>query len=242
MIRCVDLYKSYGHTRVLGGVSFSVDSGQILAVLGSSGTGKSTLLRVLSGVEGFDQGHLVVDGCRLEPGGEAALSQEELWPNITMVFQDLFLWPHLTNRENLLLPARNRHGSKAEEICNALIERLDLSGFIDRHPNEASRGQRQIVAVARALALKPRVLLLDEVTASLDMSRAVALTAALREVAQSGTTILHVTHQLGFARHTADSIMFLENGAVAEFGSIDILNTPASSGLQAFVALANRAN
>lgn len=225
------LSKSFGSVRVLTDIDITLESGELVALLGASGAGKSTLLRILSMIDTPDAGKVVLDG--QDPGPTP-------WPDVTVVFQDLFLWPHLSNRENIELPLRARRLADSAAKVERVIEALELGSFIGRYPNQVSRGQRQAVAIARAIALSPRYLLLDEVTASLDVTRAARLAVLLRELTTAGTGILIITHQLVFARSWADRVVFLDGGRIGEQGLSAILDSPKSPSLREFVATLSR--
>jgi len=159
------------------------------------------------------------------------------WPKLTAVFQQLFLWPHLTLRENILLPVRRRTGGNIHNELDAMIEAFDMGGFIDNYPNEASLGQRQRVALARALMLQPKYLLLDEITSALDVEQIAKILSYLQNLRGKDIGIFIITHLLGFARHAADNVVFMAGGEVVESGTPDILKNPKSERLFQFLSV-----
>jgi ABC-type polar amino acid transport system ATPase subunit len=159
------------------------------------------------------------------------------WPKLTTVFQQLFLWPHLTLRENILLPVRLRDVPDMIEHLDALIDAFDMKEFIDRYPNEASLGQRQRVALARALMLKPRYLLLDEITSALDVEQIAKILSYLKQLRGKDIGIFIITHLLGFARHAADQVLFMADGEINERGGPEILKDPKTERLYQFLSV-----
>jgi ABC-type polar amino acid transport system ATPase subunit len=224
---------------VLDRIDITIYPSKITALMGPSGAGKTTLLRALSLVEPPDSGAVSINDIVYK----YPLTQEVVphpWPMVTVVFQDLFLWPHVTNGENILLGCRKRFGSKANKKVSQLADQLGFTGLLDRFPNQISRGQRQLIAIARALALEPAYLLLDEVSASLDLAKVSRVTDVLRDRARQGTGILSITHQIGFARHSADRFVYLDGGQIREDGDVTQIDSPKSSEFAAYLELVRR--
>lgn len=235
------LTKRFGATVALDNVNCCVEAGKITAVVGPSGSGKSTLLRVLSLVEIPETGVINIDGNEYSFPTNAGRI-EPPWPRVTVVFQQLFLWPHLTLRDNILLPAQRRGIRQIDTKLKELISAFDMAGFIDRHPNETSQGQRQRAALARGLLLEPAYILLDEVTSALDVESIAAVVEHLSAVRASGIGILIVTHLLGFARRSADYVLFVDGGRVLESGGREILERATHPKLKRFIGLVERAD
>ena len=251
MLAAHDLVKNYGPHRVLDGVSLALKPGELTALIGPSGSGKTTLLRALAGLEKPDQGIIQLgearfDGAVVAPEGvdwpytgtAAATSPAAtppFWPQVTVVFQQLFLWPHLTLRENILLPARNLQGRDHNAALAHWVKKLDMAEFIDRYPNEASGGQKQRVAIARALMLRPQFLLLDEITSALDVQQTARILEFLPELKAHGMGILLITHALNFARQAADQVAYIEGGKILEAGPAMLLNKPKTAALKKFM-------
>lgn len=238
MLTARNLARRVGTRALLADIDFAVAPGSAIAVLGPNGSGKSSLLRALALVDVADVGEVAIDdrtyrfplAARIEPP----------WPDVTLVFQQLFLWPHMTLRENLMLPLRKRDRGKArdpEREVLGVTSALDLQHLLDRHPNEVSLGERQRAAIARAVLLRPRYLLLDEPTSALDVEHAELLLQYLVALRKSGIGIVVVTHMLGFARRLADQFAFMDNGRIAEMGSVSGLDDPRTAHLREFVSL-----
>lgn len=207
-----DLKKSYGEHNVLDDLSFSVDEGEVLVILGPSGCGKSTLLRCINGLESIQSGVVSLEG-------EEILNNPKELPlirqKIGMVFQSYDLFPHLTVLKNLLLApirAQKRQRKEVEAEALELLERVGLAGRENSFPHELSGGQKQRVAIARALAMEPDIILFDEPTSALDPEMVGEVLQVMKAIAKSGTTMIIVTHEIGFAKEVADRIVFLENG------------------------------
>lgn len=216
-------------------VSLTVMPGQITVLIGPSGTGKTTLLRCLALLDRPQQGEIVVDENRFAFPWPAEQAFTPPWPRLTTVFQQLFMWPHLTLRENILLPVRLR-GGKTETLAE-MIDAFDMAGYIDRYPNEVSLGQRQRAALARAVLLEPRYLLLDEITSALDVEQVAKILTYLKTLRERGIGLFIITHLLGFARHTADQILFMADGTIIERGGPEILRNPSSERLFQFLSV-----
>ena len=239
MLSGQDIYKSFAGNHVLKGVDIKIAPGEITCLIGPSSGGKTTLLRAMALLDYPDQGRIRFDDRQYD----FPLKEENIappWPQITAVFQSLFLWPHLTLRENIMLPARQRN-AKAQEDLKGLIALFEMESFIDNFPNEASVGQRQRAALARALILNPEYILMDEITSALDVEQTAKILTKLAHLKQRGIGILLITHQLGFTRSAADQIIFLESGKVAEQGGPEILSNPKTQRLRQFLSLAELA-
>ena len=208
--------KAFGTNRVLDDVSFEAEFDHVLALIGPSGGGKSTLLRLLAGLDRPDSGEILVDGVVLERSEEALRSYRR---TIGTVFQAYNLFPHLSARGNVVLPLVEVHGlSKAEAGSRAdeVLRRFQLADHADKQPGLLSGGQRQRVAIARALAIEPGFLLLDEPTSALDPEMTAEVLDVIAELRGSGKPIILVTHEMGFARQSADLVAFVADGGIRE--------------------------
>jgi ABC-type polar amino acid transport system ATPase subunit len=230
------LSKSYNSESVFKNVSLELLPGTITTMLGPSGTGKSTLLRILSLLESPDSGSIEIDGDEYAHRDEGSFAAKAPWPKLTIVFQQLHLWPHLTLRENIMLPLK-LSGNSDSPLAAKLVDSLSMNRFIDRHPNEVSIGQRQLCAFVRAVCLSPRYLFLDEITSSLDVEYTAKLLACLRDLREQGVAILLTTHLIGFARKSADEVIFLESGGIVESGSSSIIDAPNTERFANFLSM-----
>lgn len=234
--------KRVGTRAILDHVSLSIKPGEITALIGPSGAGKTTLLKALSLLDPPDSGSLILDGYRYQFPLTKKDKLVAPWPTVTVVFQQLFLWPHLTLRANILMPHGDRPSAQKLALLQHLIERFKMTEFIDRHPNHASLGQRQRAALVRAMLLEPSYILLDEITSSLDVEQVASILSELRVMRDNGIGILLVTHLLHFAREAADSVVFLEDGTVTESGGREMLINPQSARVREFIAMAQFAS
>jgi polar amino acid transport system ATP-binding protein len=247
LVEIHDVHKSYGGIEVLRGIDLTIAPGEVVAILGPSGSGKSTLLRTINHLESVDQGSVSVDGQLIgyeRRGGRLyELREKEILKRRTqigIVFQNFNLFPHLTALENVTeapIDLGLLGKEAAREQALALLERVGLADKAGHYPRQLSGGQQQRVAIARALALSPKVLLFDEPTSALDPELVGEVLDVIRHLARSGTTLIIVTHEIGFAREVADRVVFIDAGAVVEQGSPDVvLNTPEHPRTREFLA------
>ncbi|MFO0926393.1 MAG: amino acid ABC transporter ATP-binding protein [Gemmataceae bacterium] len=221
MIEVHDLVKSHGELHVLRGVSLTVRRGEVAAVIGPSGGGKSTLLRCINGLERFQGGRVQVADLALLPGTTAPPLLQTLRRRVGMVFQQFHLFPHLSVLDNVLagpLYAQKRRREEAEPEARELLARVGLADKAAARPEQLSGGQQQRVAIARALAVKPDAILFDEPTSALDPKMAAEVLAVMADLAASGQTMIVVTHAMGFARRVATVVHVMHDGTVAESG------------------------
>jgi polar amino acid transport system ATP-binding protein len=208
--------KHFGSAHVLKDVSTHFNAGEVTVIVGSSGSGKSTLLRTLNRLEKHDSGEIVIDGITV---CDEAASLKALHAQVGMVFQQFNLFPHLSALDNVsLAPRRVRKASRgdAQEQAMALLDRVGLRAHAHKHPFALSGGQQQRVAIARALAMQPRIMLFDEPTSALDPEMVKEVLDVMKGLAQSGMTMLVVTHEMGFAREVADRILYVDKGTVLQ--------------------------
>jgi polar amino acid transport system ATP-binding protein len=239
------LHKAYGATPVLRGIDLQVAAHEVLVIVGPSGSGKSTLLRCINFLEDYDAGRILVSGRlvgKREIAGRLVRDSEDginrMRAEIGMVFQGFYLFPHRTVLQNVVLaPMRVRGLSRAEAEAGAeaLLRRIGLLDKANAYPEQLSGGQQQRVAIVRALAMKPAVMLFDEVTSALDPRLVGEVLDLMRELAREGRTMIVVTHEMGFARDVADRIAFMEHGVVVEEGpSAQLLDAPSDRRTRAF--------
>lgn len=213
-----DLHKSFGDLEVLKGVSLDVMKGEVICIIGPSGSGKSTLIRCINALNPINSGSIVVEGQEVH---DPALDKLELRKKVGMVFQQYNLFPHKTALQNVMMaPIKvlKRPKDEVEADARKLMARVNLQGKEDSYPGELSGGQQQRVAIARSLAMNPKVMLFDEVTAALDPETVKEVLLAIKDLAQSGMTCILVTHEMGFAREVADHIYFTDRGVIVEHG------------------------
>ena len=219
VIRVEALSKRFGSLAVLHDVSCTVAASEVVCIIGPSGSGKSTLLRCINGLEAATAGQVFVDGV---PVHHAKTDIDGLRQRIGMVFQRFNLFPHKTVLENVVLGPVAVLGlsrAAAEERAHALLARVGLAEKADAYPNQLSGGQQQRVAIARALAMQPEMMLFDEPTSSLDPEMVGDVLAVMQQLAKDGMTMVVVTHEMGFARHVANRVIFMDEGRIVEEGT-----------------------
>ncbi len=213
-----EVWKSFGDHEVLRGLSLDIDEGQMVCLIGASGSGKSTLLRCLNLLEPVDDGAILLDGQDITDPG---LDPQPVRQRIGMVFQSFNLFPHMTALENVLLAPRRIRRKRREELlpeAEALFLRFGLADRMSHYPDQLSGGQQQRVAIIRALAMRPEVMLFDEVTSALDPALVGEVLDVLRALKAEGMTMVLATHEMAFAREAADKVCFLDEGRIAEEG------------------------
>ena len=244
-IKATNIWKKFNNLGVLKGIDLEVNEGEVVAVIGPSGGGKSTLLRCLNKLETIDKGSITIDGeelCRETSGGTEYVKNNDVRRiacKMGMVFQQFNLFPHMTVLENLIeAPVNVQKRDKAEVIKEAevLLAKVGLSDKRDVYPRKLSGGQQQRVAIARALAMKPAIMLFDEPTSSLDPELTGEVLRAMRELADEKMTMVVVTHEMGFAREVATKVVFMADGHVQEQGSPEeIFINPKNERLKSFL-------
>ncbi len=216
VIRFEGVHKWFGKLHVLNNINLQVRAGEVVVVCGPSGSGKSTLIRTINELEPINEGKLVVDGMDLS---DKKTDINKLRAEIGFVFQQFNLYPHLSVLKNITLAPikiRNTPGKEAGEQAMALLERVGLPEKRDAYPSQLSGGQQQRVAIARGLAMKPKIMLFDEPTSALDPEMIGEVLQVMKDLALSGMTMVVVTHEMGFAREVAHRVIFMDNGTILE--------------------------
>lgn len=237
MIEIKDLKKSFGDLEVLKGITETIKDGEIVSIIGPSGSGKSTFLRCINLLEEPTGGHIFIDGEEItDPKHDINKMRE----NLGMVFQRFNLFPHKTVLENITLAPINVKGESkedAEKTARELLQRVGLLDKADVYPNSLSGGQQQRVAIARALAMHPDIMLFDEPTSALDPEMVGEVLAVIRQLTETGMTMVIVTHEMGFAREVSDRVFFMDQGYIMEQGTPeDIFNNPKEARTKDFLA------
>lgn len=243
-----NLHKRYGALDVLKGISLAANDGAVISILGSSGSGKSTLLRCINLLENPHQGEILVTGEALKlkaaRNGELIAADNRqinrLRSQIGFVFQNFNLWPHMSVLDNIIeAPRRVLGQSRAEavEVAEALLEKVGIADKRHAYPNELSGGQQQRAAIARTLAMQPKVILFDEPTSALDPEMVQEVLSVIRNLAEEGRTMLLVTHEMGFARQVSSEVVFLHQGLVEEQGTPEqVFDNPLSARCRQFMS------
>ena len=216
-LECKELHKSFGTERVLKGVNLTLKAGTISVIKGYSGCGKTTLLRCLAGLSGFDNGEISYNfnGSIIKNSGNLPQNKETLFPSLSVVFQQLYLWPHMTARQNIDSVWHKAHDGYSEDEMKALSHKLGISTLLDKYPSQLSLGQNQRVALLRAISFKPKLLLLDEVTSALDDKNIEVVVEILRELKDINCSILAITHSSEFAEILRANMYVMDRGQLA---------------------------
>jgi polar amino acid transport system ATP-binding protein len=237
LVEVTDIRKSFGTVEVLSGISLNVEKGEIVAVIGRSGSGKSTMLRCINGLERVQAGRIVVDGVEVT-APDADLNA--LRARVGMVFQSYNLFPHLTVERNIMLALRlvkKLADPAAREMARRMVEKVGLADKLNAYPDELSGGQQQRVAIARSLAMQPTMMLFDEITSALDPELVGEVLRVLEELAREGMTMMLVTHEMNFAKNGADRVIFMHHGRVHEDGPArETLLEPRTAELGSFLS------
>jgi polar amino acid transport system ATP-binding protein len=232
-----EVHKAYGEHEVLKGVSLNVERHEVVCLIGASGSGKSTLLRCVNALEEISSGEIRIDGDTVTGAG---VDLNALRRDVGIVFQSYNLFPHMSVLENVMLAPTRVAGiskSEAQQRAMALLESVGMQDKAKSYPDMLSGGQQQRVAIVRALAMQPRVMLLDEITAALDPELVGDVLEIVRELARGGLTMLLATHEMGFAKEVASQVCFLDNGSILERGSAkDIFENPREERTQQFLS------
>jgi polar amino acid transport system ATP-binding protein len=236
LVELHNVVKRFGTNTVLDRVSLSVEAGEIIAVIGRSGSGKSTMLRCINGLEPIQEGRIVFDG---ETVNDPATNLRKLRQRVGIVFQSYNLFPHLSVERNITLAPRVVKGMEREaarELAAAALARVGLADKIDAYPDQLSGGQQQRVAIARSLAMRPQLMLFDEITSALDPELTGEVLKVLERVAGEGMTMMLVTHEMGFARRVATRLIFMHQGRIWEEGrASNVLAKPRTPELETFL-------
>jgi polar amino acid transport system ATP-binding protein len=229
--------KRYGQNTVLNGVSLAVEKGEIIAIIGRSGSGKSTMLRCVNGLEPIQGGTVAFDGTVVN---DPKTDLRALRQHVGIVFQSFNLFPHLSVEKNITLApkvVKSVPQGEARKLAEAVLRKVGLGGKIDAYPDQLSGGQQQRVAIARSLAMSPQLMLFDEITSALDPELVGDVLKVLEEVAREGMTMMLVTHEIGFARKVAHRVVFMHEGKIWEQGpAAATLGRPATPELETFLS------
>lgn len=250
-VNFLNVHKSFGDVEVLKGINLTVNSSQVVCLIGPSGSGKSTLLRCVNHLETTTAGAILVDGAmmgynvrgdRLVEASEKEINRRR--EKVGMVFQSFNLFGHMTALENVAfapIKLKKKTKAQAQAAARELLTKVGLSDKVSNYPSQLSGGQQQRVAIARALAMEPTVMLFDEPTSALDPELVGEVLEVMRELAHSGMTMIIVTHEMGFAREVADEVVFMDGGVVVERGAPgDILDHPQHERTRTFLSRVNR--
>ncbi len=237
IIMCRNVHKWYGDFHVLNDVSVVIKRSEVVVIFGPSGSGKSTFIRCINRLEEHQRGQIIVDGIELS---NDIRNIEAIRSEVGMVFQQFNLFPHITVLKNIMLApiwVRRWSKTKAQDVAMELLERVGIAEQAYKYPGQLSGGQQQRVAIARALAMQPKIMLFDEPTSALDPEMIKEVLDVMKELAESGMTMLVVTHEMGFAREVADRLLFFDQGQIVEHGTpTQIFSEPKEERTKKFLA------
>jgi len=235
IIRMENVHKWFGQLHVLQGIDLEVQRGEVVVIIGPSGSGKSTLLRTINGLEPIQDGSITVDGIRVQ-------EQKNLVPlrrEVGFVFQSFNLYPHMSVLQNVTLAPRKVRGmgkEEAEELALRLLDRVGIKDQAHKRPHTLSGGQQQRAAIARALAMNPKIMLFDEPTSALDPEMIGEVLQVMTDLAEGGMTMLVVSHEMGFCRHVSDRVIFMDEGVIVEQGTAEqIFDNPQEERTKRFL-------
>ena len=245
VLEVMDIKKSFGETRVLRGITLDVKKGEVIAVIGPSGGGKSTLLRCCTTLETIDSGSIIIGGETLVGmNGDKAVycdkaKMKEIRSKFGLVFQNFNLFPHFSVRRNIteaLVHVHKMSRDEADAVCDRLLEKMNMTEKADAYPCNLSGGQQQRVSIARALATNPDIIFFDEPTSALDPELTAGVLRVIRDLAKEHMTMVVVTHEMSFARDVADRVIFMDGGKIVEEGAArDVIDHPQSERTKAFL-------
>ena len=237
LVELKNVVKRYGDNTVLNGVSLTVEKGEIIAIIGRSGSGKSTMLRCVNGLEPIQGGTVAFDGTVVN---DPATDLRKLRQHVGILFQSFNLFPHLSVEKNITLAPKVVKGvppAEARALAEVVLRKVGLAEKIDAYPDQLSGGQQQRVAIARSLAMQPQLMLFDEITSALDPELVGEVLKVLEEVAREGMTMMLVTHEIGFARKVANRVVFMHHGKIWEQGpAAETLGSPRTPELETFLS------
>ncbi len=237
MVAMSHVRKAFGTNEVLKDINLAVDPGDVCCIIGPSGSGKSTVLRCINRLITIDGGEVVVDGLSVT---DPAVKDVDLRRRVGMVFQQFNLFPHMTAQQNVTLAPRKVRGmpaADADALAAKLLAKVGLAGKAQQYPSQLSGGQQQRVAIARALAMEPKVMLFDEATSALDPEITGEVLAVMRDLATEHTTMICVTHEMGFAREVGTHLVFMDGGVIVEEGAPRaVFDNPQAARTKAFLS------
>ena len=237
MIRFENVHKWFSHLHVLNDINLHIKAGEVVVVCGPSGSGKSTLIRVINRLEPIQKGRLVVDGIDLD---DPKINLTQLRAEIGFVFQQFNLYPHMTALENITLApclVRKMKAGDSEDLARDLLAKVNIPDKADSYPAQLSGGQQQRVAIARGLAMRPKIMLFDEPTSALDPEMINEVLDVMKSLAREGMTMVCVTHEMGFAREVADRVIFMDEGCLVEENSPEeFFTNPKNERTRAFLS------
>ncbi|MDP1813210.1 MAG: ATP-binding cassette domain-containing protein [Leadbetterella sp.] len=233
MLELKNIFQKFNNQEILSNINLSLSAGEVLTLIGPSGGGKTSLLKICALLNRPISGDIIIDDKICVRNGRRIVKPHSIWPKVTIIFQNLYLWPHLTARDNIALP--HKDFDNQEKRLRELCELFDLNPHLNKYPNELSAGQKQRVAIVRALLLNPGYILMDEITASLDVEQAFNILEILAKLKNEKVGIILVTHYLEFAKRISDQIAFLDNGRIIDIGGPEMIDNPKNERVAIFV-------